>query len=537
MAEDASTDQGPRSQAGSLRDRLRFAGLAGAETDLVRSFRNSLLPHVRNGLRDHFTRLQNSPAAARHFASEAQVERLFDLKTSHWDVLTDARFDSLYAERVKVLADSESRMGLDPRWMLAGHATVLEHVVAGIIEDMWPRSILGAGAKARDKAMELTRAVIRTVLLDAEIAVSLRFNEVRVNAQRALAEQREQDQSEVRDIFMPVIERLAQRDLTVRIGPDVGAHYRDLAEGFDEALDFIEAELARSSDRSRAMDAASGELSREAMGIAERTRLHAERLQTSAGALEKIAGEVEGNALATRNAERTVAETRLSVERSGAVVGEAISAMAGIEKSAEKIGQIIGVIDEIAFQTNLLALNAGIEAARAGDSGRGFAVVAQEVRSLAQRSTEAAREIKALVTSTKGQVDAGVETVGRTQDAIGSIVRQVSDISDAIGGIARTTGAHADDLGETSRVVIALGDQFHREAASATGISGSASELQTVILELDETIRQFRVRSHPGQSEARPASGRHHGHSMAGGAGMQTVLLRDDRPQSVSRHG
>src|SRR4030095_10951240 len=129
------------------------------------------------------------------------------------------------------------------------------------------------------------------------------------------------------------------------------------------------------------------------------------------------------------------AATRAAVEESGEVVGRAISAMADIEQSAEKIGQIIGVIDEIAFQTNLLALNAGIEAARAGESGGGFAVVAQEVRALAQRSGDAAREIKQLVSNTKSQVEAGVERVGRTQDAISSIVEQVRGINDAIAGM------------------------------------------------------------------------------------------------------
>jgi methyl-accepting chemotaxis protein len=167
--------------------------------------------------------------------------------------------------------------------------------------------------------------------------------------------------------------------------------------------------------------------------------------------------------------------------------------MADIEASAEKIGQIIGVIDEIAFQTNLLALNAGIEAARAGDSGRGFAVVAQEVRALAQRSADAAREIKQLVTGTKAQVEAGVEHVHRTQDAIGSIVRQVAEINEAIGGIAREGATEADGLDGVTAGVAGIGRALEAGAAAAGRLGATGGDLHTVILELGRTIREFHV--------------------------------------------
>jgi methyl-accepting chemotaxis protein len=183
-----------------------------------------------------------------------------------------------------------------------------------------------------------------------------------------------------------------------------------------------------------------------------------------------------------------------------------MSAMADIETSAEKIGQIIGVIDEIAFQTNLLALNAGIEAARAGDSGRGFAVVAQEVRALAQRSADAAREIKQLVTGTKAQVEAGVERVHRTQDAIGSIVRQVADINDAITGIVRESAAGAESLADVTADIGRVGRALESDAGDAGRIGLAGGDLQTVILELGRTIREFHVSPSRDVRRAPPAS-------------------------------
>nr|WP_281380577.1 methyl-accepting chemotaxis protein [Mycoplana azooxidifex] len=218
----------------------------------------------------------------------------------------------------------------------------------------------------------------------------------------------------------------------------------------------------------------------------------------------EIADRLKLNLAETRKAEAAAQSTRQSAEKSGRIVGEAMSAMADIEASAEKIGQIIGVIDEIAFQTNLLALNAGIEAARAGDSGRGFAVVAQEVRALAQRSADAAREIKQLVSGTKAQVEAGVDHVNRTQDAIGSIVVQVTGINDAIAGIARASDEGVGRLDAVGADLGRISAQARADVDLAEGLDRAGGDLHTVILELGQTIRQFHVRQ-PQPSAARQA--------------------------------
>jgi len=138
-----------RAQAGSLRDRLRFAGLDVGQTDMLRKNRNALRPYLQSGLRDLFHRLQTSPDAARNFTSDSQIERLQDLQTSHWDILTDARFDSLYAERVKVLSDTESKMGLDPRWHVAGHAVMLEHLLLGALAETENHSLFSSRKRKR----------------------------------------------------------------------------------------------------------------------------------------------------------------------------------------------------------------------------------------------------------------------------------------------------------------------------------------------------------------------------------------------------
>jgi methyl-accepting chemotaxis protein len=174
-------------------------------------------------------------------------------------------------------------------------------------------------------------------------------------------------------------------------------------------------------------------------------------------------------------------------------VADAVAAMGEIEKSSAQISNIIGVIDEIAFQTNLLALNAGVEAARAGEAGQGFAVVAQEVRVLAQRSAEAAKEIKLLITASTGQVDAGVELVGRTGEALSRIVAQVADINKLVSEIAASAQEQSGGLDQVNVAVNQMDQATQQNAALVEESTAASHSLSREADALTQLMGQFDV--------------------------------------------
>ena len=188
-----------------------------------------------------------------------------------------------------------------------------------------------------------------------------------------------------------------------------------------------------------------------------------------------------------------VGEARANAEKGGDVVRRAVEAMGRIENSSQQISQIIGVIDEIAFQTNLLALNAGVEAARAGDAGKGFAVVASEVRALAQRSAEAAKEIKGLIATSSAKSASGVKLVAETGEALAQIIAQVGQVNALVGEIASGAEEQATSLREVNAAAKQMDEATQQNAAMAEEASAAGSSMLQEAARLADLIGQFRL--------------------------------------------
>jgi len=268
---------------------------------------------------------------------------------------------------------------------------------------------------------------------------------------------------------------VAAGDLMARIDGDFPSEYARLQTDFNAAIASLAEAMGAIIGATRSIDGATAEIAQAADDLSRRTEQQAASLEETAAALDELTATVKRTAEGAKEARDVVGAARTDAEASGQVVGEAVAAMGQIEQSSAQISQIIGVIDEIAFQTNLLALNAGVEAARAGDAGRGFAVVASEVRALAQRSAEAAKEIKALISASTEQVAQGVGLVGKTGDALQRIVSQVGRITGLVSEIAASAQEQATGLQEVNTAVNQM-DQMTQQNAAMVEESTAASQ-------------------------------------------------------------
>jgi methyl-accepting chemotaxis protein len=287
--------------------------------------------------------------------------------------------------------------------------------------------------------------------------------------------------------------KLAAKDLTFRLTDDLPEAYAQLQADFNAAMGQLEQALAGVVSSTQAMGSGTAEISTASNDLSRRTEQQASSLEETAAALDEITATVKKAAEGATHARKVVADTKVDAEKSGEVVRKAVDAMGGIEKSSQQIGQIIGVIDEIAFQTNLLALNAGVEAARAGDAGRGFAVVASEVRALAQRSAEAAKEIKALISTSTAQVGEGVQLVAETGKSLERIMAQVLEINTVVSDIASGAQEQATGLQQVNTAVNEMDKVTQQNAAMAEEATAAARSLSQEAEQLSGLVGQFRL--------------------------------------------
>ncbi|SMC98708.1 methyl-accepting chemotaxis protein [Rhizobium sp. RU36D] len=331
----------------------------------------------------------------------------------------------------------------------------------------------------------------RMELRGRDVEQQQRINETRDQNERQ-AQAIAKVQADAMHTVGSALERLANGDLTATIG-EIPAEYAKLRTDFNRAVEALNDVISSIAQSTEIVHGSAGGIAEAANNLSHRTEQQAASLEETAAALDEITATVRSSSERAAEASRMVSETKQSTGKSGSIVRDAVSAMSRIEDASNRIGQIIGVIDEIAFQTNLLALNAGVEAARAGEAGRGFAVVAQEVRELAQRSANAAKEIKSLISNSAHEVETGVALVRSTGDALTEIEALVNKVNDQVNSIATAAKEQAVGLAEVNTAVNTMDQMTQQNAAMVEETSAASQTLTLESNQLKALLQNFRL--------------------------------------------
>lgn len=480
------------SQNRNIERRLEFMGLDQQGRAGIRSLKALIERELPHGLDKFYAQLRNSPEVKRFFSSDEHIARAKGAQVGHWANISDGNFNEDYVAKVRTIGTVHARIGLEPRWYIGGYAILVDHLIKSAVEEMFPKG--GMFSKKTMKPADFAKALaslVKAVMLDMDLAISVYIDEAEIAKQKAQAEAIASEQKLVSDCFGKAMSAIVAKDVSYRITDDLPAAYHQLRDDFNHALDQLTSTISEIDSAASQIHAGSQEIRSAADALAKRTEQQAASIEETAAALEEITTTVKDSSRRAEEAGQLVSKARAGAEKSGQIVQRAVTAMGAIDSSSREISSIIGVIDEIAFQTNLLALNAGVEAARAGDAGKGFAVVAQEVRELAQRSAQAAKEIKSLIHTSSSEVEGGVRLVRETGIALKTIGEQISDINRHMEGIATSAKEQSIGLAEVNAAVNSMDQTTQQNTAMVEQSTAASASLAEEAAKLRALVAQF----------------------------------------------
>ncbi|QQN73379.1 methyl-accepting chemotaxis protein [Croceicoccus sp. YJ47] len=468
----------------SIHDRVAFYELDASDGRLQKLGRK-LDKFLDSAISRFYAKIQGTPHLAAMFSGGQQIARAKSAQKTHWQKLFSQGLNDAYLERSKVIGEVHARIDLKPKWYIGGYSLILDETIHALIAPGVQRFLPGRKRLAEDVSL-----LVRASLLDMDIALSTYFD------------RNEQNIHLVIESMSKSLARLAEGDLTTRMS-ELPSEFAQAEKDFNTAMESLQETMLAVISGVQSMSTASAEIRAASDDLANRNEQQAASLEETAAAMNQVTGIVKETAGRVIEVQRSISAAHEEATDGGKVVEKATAAMGEIETSSQEISQIISVIDGIAFQTNLLALNAGVEAARAGDAGKGFAVVANEVRALAQRSADAAKDIKDLITNSSKQVTNGVKLVGETGELLTKIVGRVGEVSASVDEIAVSAETQSTNLTQVNLAVGRMDTMTQQNAAMVEESTAAARSLANESQELTELVSTFRTSE--GGTATRPS--------------------------------
>jgi methyl-accepting chemotaxis protein len=454
--------------------------LGGPNAALLKQAGEILIPKLDDVLRDFYARALADPYSKSFFESDARVDFARSAQKKHWMRLLSADFGEDYVASVDRIGRTHARINLPLEVYSSAYALSSGQMLSTLV------AAGGSGLFRRGRDTSgMVDVVSRAFAFDIEQVTTVTFAVWGEEQARALS------------YLNTAIDAVAEGDLAHRIPSpeesDYPMAYDTVRQKMNTAagsLASIIAQVARTMDQ---MLDSVDHVNASADELSHRTNSQAASLEETAAAMEEVTASIRQSAMATKKSNEVAQSARSEMERSADVVGQTAAAMEGIRASSEQISRITGLIDDIAFQTNLLALNAGVEAARAGEAGRGFAVVAGEVRTLAANSSQAAKDIKRLISDSSQQVEQGVKLVSAARASLEDLGNSFEQVASLSAEVSQASEEQSQGLGEVNTSVATLdgitqqnasmvdqtNDQMRKVAESARALKTLLAGLQT----------------------------------------------------------
>ena len=517
----------------TLNQRLEFMKLDAAALETLRSLKPVIERDLPKALDALYERINKFPETRRFFKDEEHIGRARSAQLRHWSGISSGQFGDEYAKSVRTIGQTHARIGLDANLFIGGYALVTEQLIHAVVDNFWPKGAFGGKRKKSEDAAKAISALMKSVFLDMDLAISS-YLESSEAARREMESARSvavQNKTEAIAALTRAVSELAHGNLQVRLNGEFSEEYRELQSNFNSMTARLQDVVRAIASSTSELANAASEISASTTDLSQRTEEQAASLEQTSASMEEISATVKNNAENATRANDLTRATRDVADRGGQVVSEAVSAITRIEESSGNISDIIRVIDEIARHTNLLALNAGVEAARAGEAGRGFAVVASEVRSLAQRSSQAAKDIKDLITSSAGQVKEGVDLVNRAGASLGEIVESIKSVADIVSDIASASAEQASGIDQVTKALGQMDEVTQQNSALVEENAATAKTLEEQQAAMNERISFFRferdqsMAARPQAKRSQPAK-----RVAASKPAQRSAILRRDRP-------